>query len=249
MKKKLLYITPLLLITSLIFIQCNSDKWPGCLKGKGSTVTEYRNFSGDVQGIDLNVPADLYVTQGDANEFKIVAQQNILDNMKTELRGDVVKVTFDKCVKKHAGITIYATIPYVKYLKIDGSGKIVGTDTVYTDEIQFAIEGSGNILFTIKPDTFYSTTKVYTSIDGSGDVELIGLADEHHISITGSGDIDAYRMDTEDTFIEIKGSGNCWVYATNYLYVDIDGSGDVYYGGNPDIEWHISGSGELHEYP
>lgn len=239
------------IIAMLPFItSCDSDKWPFGVKGKGPIVTEERSFDSVIKGLDLSIDAKVYVTQSDENKFRIEAQSNILDVLETELNGDVVKIKFNCNVRKHDEIRIFAYIPETKYFEIDGSGTITAADTVYTDEIQFEIKGSGDINFAVVPTDANTDTYIYSNIDGSGEIELLGKAYSHEISIQGSGEIEAYYLMSDKTSIDIEGSGTCWVYTRESLHVSIDGSGNVYYGGNPsDIVKHISGSGSVVKYP
>jgi hypothetical protein len=57
--------------------------------------------------------------------------------------------------------------------------------------------------------------------------------------------VSAFNLEAKNADVEIRGSGDVEVFATDFLNVDIDGSGDVFYKGNPEITLRIDGSGEL----
>ena len=86
---------------------------------------------------------------------------------------------------------------------------------------------------------------VETEISGSGQILLSGSAHDHNIDISGSGDVRAYGLVTQNTWVRISGSGNSEVTVLEYLNVNVSGSGSVYYKGNPDIQANISGSGTI----
>jgi len=67
----------------------------------------------------------------------------------------------------------------------------------------------------------------------------------NNASISGSGDINAFDMNTKEASISIKGSGDCKVNVSDTLTSEIAGSGDVYCRGNPRISSTIKGSGSL----
>ncbi|MDP4292142.1 MAG: DUF2807 domain-containing protein, partial [Bacteroidota bacterium] len=82
-------------------------------------------------------------------------------------------------------------------------------------------------------------------IRGSGNINLSGSARKFNIDIAGSGDVNGQDMPADACNVDVKGSGNCRVFAIGKLNVDIAGSGNVYYKGKPDISNNIAGSGKL----
>jgi hypothetical protein len=53
-------------------------------------------------------------------------------------------------------------------------------------------------------------------------------------------------MQAKSASISIKGSGDCFIHASEYLEVSIKGSGDLVYSGNPGTkEINVAGSGTV----
>ena len=86
---------------------------------------------------------------------------------------------------------------------------------------------------------------LFRSINGSGNVQLNGSANELICSIRGSGDVHAFDFPVTEADLLIKGSGNMDVSVSDYLKVRIDGSGDVQYIGSPQLDVQITGSGNV----
>jgi hypothetical protein len=83
-------------------------------------------------------------------------------------------------------------------------------------------------------------------IDGSGDVTLEGKADEAKFSIDGSGDVRAERLATRRVGVDIRGSGDANVNASESLDAHVAGSGDVVYRGHPQhVSRDVAGSGSV----
>jgi len=84
-----------------------------------------------------------------------------------------------------------------------------------------------------------------SDIAGSGSIHLSGKADVHQASITGSGEINAFGLETQNASLSITGSGDCKVNASEKLQAKITGSGDVLYKGHPQVNKTITGSGSV----
>ncbi|MEI7803331.1 MAG: DUF2807 domain-containing protein, partial [Bacteroidota bacterium] len=88
-----------LLIFLLVAASCNRENFP-CIKGKGTVQTQTRDVSGYSQ-IEFQTEGTVYITQDTFYSLKIEAQQNIIDDMQTELNGNSLKIYNKHCLKNH----------------------------------------------------------------------------------------------------------------------------------------------------
>jgi hypothetical protein len=245
-------------IIAIVFTSCENYRLTG-IRGSGLVVSENIEIS-LIEGLNLEIPATVYLTKGDEQSIRIDAQQNILDNIETHVSNEVLTIKFDKNVAKHEDIYVYITLAHLKQLGISGSGEISSESNFTTEnKLIVSISGSGNIDIAadapevemsisgsgdIKLETF--TQKLTGSISGSADILLDGKSEgSANYSISGSGNIKAYDFETLDCYVSTAGSGNAKVFATRTLDVKIAGSGDVYYKGNPTLSVNIAGSGNV----
>lgn len=210
------------------------------IKGEGDTTERILQLD-DFTGIILTTSADVFLTQGNTQSVRVSAQENIIDNLETEVNNGVWKIKGKKPMRSYKPVNIYITIPDLSLAKISGSGDIEGQSAFRTDnEVNLGISGSGDIELEIEAPA------IDAGMSGSGDIELEGKTNTFSISISGSGDIDAADLVSEDCEVRVSGSGDVKVHATEQLNVRVSGSGDVYYRGNPRVNSRISGSGDLH---
>lgn len=210
----------------------------GCIDGNGPVVTQDINLA-DFSGVDLQMAADVFITQGSVQEVHIEGKQNIIDHIKRSVNGGVWEIETDHCVRDIGDMKIFITIPDITSLRISGSGRIVGQNTFAVGDIDLNISGSGDIDLGLEADD------VTGKISGSGAIILEGTGDELDMKISGSGDLNAFDMEFRNAFLEITGSGDADVRVTDNLTVKITGSGDVFYKGNPVLDVTITGSGRV----
>lgn len=217
-----------------------TQNWSGSgITGEGSKVTktlDIDNFS----GLSLAISADVRIKQGSPQSVKVEGQQNIIDNLKKEVKNGVWKVGFDKNVRKHDQVTIWVTVPSVNELSVSGSGSIIG-DSKFSSlgDLSLAISGSGNIKFNS------DSKNLEVAISGSGNMDLAGTTGASNMRISGSGDINAFDLTTHSCDVKISGSGDSSVNVSESLDVAIAGSGDVFYKGRPSVRSKVSGSGSV----
>lgn len=124
-----------------------------------------------------------------------------------------------------------------------GSGTIDGGVIHGSSELKIRHSSSGHVNAVL-----YGGNTVDGVLSGSGKIELQGNATMANYTLNSSGRIDALELMAEDVEASNTGSGNIWVYATNFLDVVITGSGDVIYRGEPLVNSNITGSGRLRRY-
>ncbi len=223
----------ILILGLILFTSCD------CIEGEGPIVSETRNVD-NFEGIEVEASANVYISKADEFKVEVKGQQNILDILRTRLRGRTLVIEYDEmCVINTRNVEVYISMPMLSEVQIDGSGDVESEDLFTTDDLYLGISGSGSIDMEIKANS------VEANINGSGSIFLTGETDKFYSSIHGSGDVRANRLKAENAKVKIGGSGSTYIYVNENLDVHIGGSGSVYYGGNPSINSRVNGSGSL----
>lgn len=185
---------------------------------------------------------DIELTTGNEQSVKVETDENLQEFIETYVDGNTLKIkTRDGYSIRPRGHTkIYVTSPNYSSAIANGSGNITGRNQIMSNgKLKLEVNGSGNIEMDVKAET------VETHIAGSGNINVSGSAKEGENSIHGSGNIRAGDLQTEESSVEIAGSGDVQVYATSKLDVNIMGSGGVRYKGDASVSSHIAGSGSV----
>lgn len=236
--KKLSILAIILLLNS-----CYSDD--DCIIGRGQKITQeitLPNFT-KFESFGANT---ITVTQGTEQKVLVTGYPNIINKLKRTVINNNWKMGFEEneCYT-NADLSIQITMPLIEQADLNGTGKI----TIHNFEnnskyLHLRLFGSGD--FELHENT--GTENLTISIDGSG--KIIGYGNfsnlqNMNLSINGSGKYDAFPLASENSTINILGSGFCNVFARTTLDIDIEGEGTVNYKGNPTIKQRIKGSGKI----
>jgi hypothetical protein len=190
---------------------------PGLAQAK--EISEVRDLD-EFSKIVIESSADVDVTVGGSQRVEVFAEDDEISDVKTEVRGDTLYVSFKDQFWGHHDVRLNVSVRNLDGIEIDGSGDVSATG--------------------VKSDNFE------IEIDGSGNVDLEGSCGALTINVDGSGDINSKNLECQSADVEIDGSGDVDVFAENSLVLEIDGSGDVTVYGDPDnVRPRISGSGDL----
>ena len=208
----------LLVISLISLFALTSCHWHR-IRGNGSIKTETRDVAA-FDAISCDGGYDVQIDCQEKQSLAIETDENLLPLVKTEVHNNTLHVYTKGMLFPTNRIRIAVSIPNITEFTSNGS-----TD----GEIN---KVSNNAL------------DVY--IHGSGKLYLNGKSGNVKINTSGSSKIDATSLISEKSDIQINGSGNIQVYATNSIAVQINGSGTVKYRGDPkSVNQQINGSGRI----
>jgi len=206
---------------------------------------ENREVSG-FDKVSLGISADLFLKQGSSYNLELEGDSDDLEDVITEVKGGslIIKYRNDRGWKfGRDKVSIYLTMPEISSVSLGGSGKIIGENTIESDDLYLSVSGSGKIKLDLEAD------ELTQKISGSGGIVVSGSADEAELFISGSGNLDALDLEVDHYVVRISGSGKCKINVGDSLEATISGSGSVYYKGDPDkIRSNVSGSGRVKPY-
>ena len=116
----------------------------GCVDGDGQIVTETLDLD-EFTGINLNLPIEVILSQGDVQEVIVEGKQNIIDELELDVRNRIWDIETKDCVRNIGNMKIFITIPEITDLAIAGSGEIFGDNIFLVGDVELMIAGSGNM--------------------------------------------------------------------------------------------------------
>jgi hypothetical protein len=211
------------------------------VRGNGESHIQERQV-GKFTGVSVRGGIDVIVAPGPVSSFKIEADRNLLDYIDVRNNGGVVEVRSKRGynLRPKTNMKVYATAPSFSSIEVAGSGDITSRSKISSDnKLNLEIKGSGDIKLDV------DAPSIGAHIAGSGSIALNGRTQNFDADIRGSGDVRSFNLLSENTNVDIAGSGNAEVFASKQLNVEIKGAGDVRYKGTASVNQKIMGSGSV----
>lgn len=210
------------------------------IRGEGPIV-ERKVTLERIKGISLPGSARIYLAQGPNQEVRISGQENIIENLKLDVSGEVWNIGNKRSVWHSEPLKIFITMETLRLIHVSGSGDVELTNHFTSDKnLDIDISGSGTIQLDM------DTRDLKAHISGSGDIFMKGSAEDVDLRITGSGSVHGFDFSVRNAVARISGSGEMQIAVENSLSAHITGSGSVTYTGNPKLDTSVSGSGSVH---
>lgn len=232
MKKLLLFIA----VLSMVLSACVLNS----VKGNGDITTKEYSESG-FKNIDASGSYEIHITQGSSYSVKVACDANLFDYLNIYTKGDklYLKHKNNTSISPSQKIKVYVTAPAYSDFDCSGACSIISDGKISGDKLSFDLSGAGRLDLNIDAQ--------FLDVDMSGSSEGTVSGNAKNFSVDGSGatKIYAFGLSTENTKIELSGSGKAEVSVSSALNVEISGAGSVKYKGNPAVRQEISGAGSI----
>jgi hypothetical protein len=228
---------------SMISMLGDSDLYigPGEL-GSGKVITETREAS-DFHAVEVDYPAQVFIKQGTTESVEIEAEDNLMPNLKTEVKNGMLTIFYQKTNDKHINptkmVTVTITVKDLDAVTFSSTGELT-IDNLKTHRLDVALNGTGNLelnKITVK--------NLSVNLSGAGSMTASGTTDSLDVNISGFGDFKGTDLHGTTANINISGAGSAIVWVDDKLDSQISGAGSINYYGSPNVTKHINGLGSV----
>lgn len=174
------------------------------IEGSGTLKSERRDVSG-FSKIDAGGAVNLEIAAQRDFNVSIEADDNLLEQIKTEVDGDTLKIYTKGNISTKNSVKVTISMPEVKALNVSGAST-AAVSNVETNSLNLIASGASRIKI-------------------SGEIKNLEL------EASGASTINAEELKVEDVAAEASGASSVTVAPTGELKADASGASSVYYTG------------------
>ena len=210
------------------------------VRGSGNVVTEERSVSG-FDKVAVSAGMNLYLEQGDKEYLKIEAEDNILQNITTEVNGGKLTIKFKNLlgnVSAREPINVYLTVIALKELYAS-SGVVIDSKEINTESLKINISSGAEGEMALKADS------INVSLSSGSTLKLSGIVESQKVNLSSGVDYRASDLVSKNAKINVSSGARAKVSVSANLDVNISSGASVEYSGTPAIVSNISSGGSL----
>jgi hypothetical protein len=214
---------------TLVLSSCVISGWDTGISGNGNVVEEVRDVSG-FTGVHVSSGIDVYLSEGDQFEVRVEADENLMEVIETEVRGNMLEVGTDRVnIRRAKSKKVYVTLPELTALKISSAGDCDGQTLFHCDDLRLSISSAGDLSLEVEAD------RIDIDISSSGDARIAGNAGELDASLSSAGDLDAWDLEARVVDVSVSSAGDARVFATEEISMSASSAGNIYYRGDAKV--------------
>ena len=176
----------------MTFIGSDGDWFVGpSERGSGRIVTETRQVSG-FDEVELSYPAEVLIQQGSTESLEVEADDNLLPNLKTQVRNGKLEIFYRREDGKHVNPTktpkITIVVKDLSDVDFNSAGELT-IEKLKTDNLGVSLSGAGNLNL-----EDIQVKGLGVNLSGAGSVTASGSAEDLDMNISGFAGISTVRL-------------------------------------------------------
>lgn len=193
--------------------------------------------------ISVSSGIELFVKQGEPVEIFVEAKDDVIDKVKTEIKGNTLNVYFEGGVFswfKSKSAKVYVTLPEITKLSSSGGSDLKGMGEIISENIEVSASGGADAEVILK------ASSVVLECSGGADIIASGESDFLKASASGGADIEARKLIAKRAVASASGGADVTVFASEEIEASASGGADVDYYGSPAMKnVNSSGGGDV----
>ena len=207
----------------------------GIASNGNSDKTETRQVS-NFKGIKVSTGIDLYIKMGTTEEVKIVADDDVIDDLITEVKDGTLRIYMKQSnnwFNWNSGNQTrkaYVTVKELESIDASSGSDVKSENTLKGEELKVSASSGSDV----ELDVYYKNVWVDTS--SGSDAKLSGKTKTLNAEASSGSDIKAQDLESSICKVKVSSGSDATVNVTDELYANASSGADVNYYGNPQIK-------------
>lgn len=198
--------------------------------------TEVRNVR-NFDAIKVSAGIDLYISMGNEELVRVVADEDIIDDVKTEVRGGTLHIYMKNNNSwfnifnwgSSSSRKVYVTARELKSIEASSGSDVKSENTLKGDALKVEVSSGSDVNL----DVVYK--EVSLSSSSGSDARLSGKAKYFTASASSGSDINARELEAQICKVSASSGSDATVTATQEIKANASSGADVRYYGSPTV--------------
>jgi len=198
-----------------------------------SDKTETRNLS-NYHAVKVSAGIDLYLKMGDTEEVKVVADDDIIDDLKTEVENGTLNIYMKKSNWNWGGFSktrkVYVTVKELDEIHASSGSDVKSENTLKGESLNVKASSGSDVSL----DVVYKKFSLDTS--SGSDAKVSGKTKTFEAEASSGSDINAKDLESVICKVKVSSGSDASVNVSDELYARASSGADVHYYGNPQVK-------------
>lgn len=202
--------------------------WCGAAQAQTRQARQTQAFT----ALNVSGAVNVFVKQGRETSVEVVAPEQVLPHIVTEVAGGTLKIYRDKSFnwkslvnQKENQVKVYITCPTLSGVTASGASDVKGESAFVLDDFRIQASGASDITLQVRAKT------LTVQASGASDVKLSGEAERQQVNSSGSSDYRAFELRSRAAVVNVSGASDAQVFADEELSASASGASDIRYKG------------------
>lgn len=226
-------------LLAVLLVSCNFDMNFG-VKGNGNVTTTNRTLSGDFNAIEVSRGLDVYLTQGESENVRVQADENLQDIITVKIENGVLNISAEENISSAASKKIMVNFKNINRISSSSGSDVFSTHAILAEELKIFTSSGSDVELEVEVENL-----ICESSSGS-DIKLSGTTNIFRADASSGSDIKAAQLKALKTTAHANSGADITVNTSKELTASANSGGDIKYYGNPEkVEKNDGPSGNI----
>lgn len=209
------------------------------LVGSGRMATRATSYTG-FANVEARGPLRLELIYGEQHSVKISADDNIVDLIQAEQRGETLVVSLPSGSYRDATPRVQVAMPDLRTLVLSGAAFATISGFPSSQELQISLSGASRVTGRLK------SSSLTLALAEASVAELGGSGGSLHLEASGASQARLGDLPLDEVNATLKSVSSAIVNVKGTMNLELNGSSSLYYVGTPNLgQVNISGGANL----
>lgn len=214
----------LLVSLSLFFLSsCIIGPWKS---GNGHVVEQNRKVS-SFDAIKVSRGMNVYISQGNETKVVVKADENLLDDIRTEVENHTLKVTTKTNIRRATSKKVFVTVPEISAVTASAGSNVYSETVLHLPQLDVTSSAGSNIKLEV------DTGNLNASASAGSNLKFEGKTKSFTGEASSGANIKAEKLTTADCDATASSGANVYITVNENLEAKASSGGNVIYYGQP----------------
>jgi hypothetical protein len=221
MKKKFIPVIGALLMICLLFASCLYG-----IKGSRKVVRSERQV-GTFTSISASAGIEVILSQDSVVKIIVEADDNLQNNIKTEVLNDELKIYPEKRISSCASKKVYVTFKSIHTLDASSGADITSKTELKLTSLQISVSSGASVVMSL------ITNKLNVDSNSGGNIKLSGSTESFDVDGSSGSNIKAAEFLSKVCNAGASSGASLKVFASEKINAQASSGGNIKVSGNP----------------
>lgn len=196
--------------------------------GKGDAVEELRTFDAVIETVIVGNGIQLAISLGEDEGLKVVAQNNILPLVKSEVKEGVLVIRLTASLETRKGIKVYLSKSQLSTIMIQQGGILSNEETLDFDNLTLLLQSGAFANCKINVDSFNCTVMGGSTLNLKGSSQKFST-----LLVQGGSNLNGEYFECSDCKTIVLGASKCKLRVSNSIDARVENESLLTYTGTP----------------
>lgn len=219
-----------IIAASVLFLtltSCNFAVQWGEVTGNGNVVTEERPITESFNAVKGSAGLDIYLTQGSESKIVVEADENLLENITTEIHNGTLKIGTEKSIGRSKSKKVHVTFVTLDEIAASSGSDVIGNSIIRNETLSLSSSSGADLEVDVEAD------ELYADVSSGADLKISGRANRLIAEASSGSDLKAKDLEVNRCKASASSGADIVVHVLEEMDGRASSGGDIKYYGNP----------------